>query len=366
MKDDATKVLVVGGGVAGPACAIELRHRGLDVTLAERESFPRLKVCGCCLGGAGIAMLDQAGVLPQVKVTSSRTTKWQGYFDSRVIELESGQGIAVSREHLDPILLSEATRLGTEVLQPCEAVITSENSTGVDVNLRSGNQLTSRTFDVVVIASGLKSGNVGGRLPWIEKPNGPFGISVMATSNVINPGVIYMACDDEGYVGLVQLADGRVDVAAALRASVGEKSKSPIQRVWDLLDRNDLHLDLQPIGQALTTPPLRRTRQSGMGRVIAIGDAAGYVEPFTGEGMTWGLQSGREAAAMIADHPADEFSSLGDHWTAHTRTMLAAKKRTCRVLTTAIRSRVARQVAARTLNVFPSLANPLVKQLARP
>ncbi|MDA8745214.1 FAD-dependent oxidoreductase [Rubripirellula amarantea] len=356
---NSVRVLVIGGGVAGAACAIELRKRGIEVTLAERDPFPRIKVCGCCLGGAGIRLLEQTGVLPAVRAVSADTHTWRGYLDGRLIEIPSGDGIAVSREHLDPILIAEAKRLGTDVLQPCEAAIVDTPSNQVQAKL--GSQV--QPFDCVVIAAGLKSGNVGGRLPWIETPHGPFGMSVMATSTRIDRGVIYMACDDEGYVGLVQLDDGRVDVAAALRPLLGSsKTITPMQRVRNMLDRSGVDVDLDPIGNVLTTPPLRRTRQSGNGRVIAIGDASGYVEPFTGEGMTWALQSGKEAAQLI-DTCRLDLLGLGERWNQHSRTMLATKKRTCRIVTTALRSRTARQVAARTLGIFPGIARPLITQL---
>ncbi|WP_144059902.1 NAD(P)/FAD-dependent oxidoreductase, partial [Rhodopirellula sallentina] len=57
-----SRVLVVGAGVSGCAAAIRLAHHGHEVTLAERAEFPREKICGCCLGAAGMHALDAIGV----------------------------------------------------------------------------------------------------------------------------------------------------------------------------------------------------------------------------------------------------------------------------------------------------------------
>jgi flavin-dependent dehydrogenase len=176
-----------------------------------------------------------------------------------------------------------------------------------------------------------------------------------------------MVCDDDGYVGLVQLADGRVDIAAALQSGGNAASSGkPVDRVWSLLNRGGLKCEFDQVSPLLTTPPLRRTRRAGSGRIIAIGDAAGYVEPFTGEGMTWAMESGIAAGDLIASSLSkNKAADLGNLWDAELGRLLGAKKRTCRVVTSAIRSQAARFAAARALAIFPGLAKPLLSHLAK-
>ena len=398
------RVLIIGGAVAGASCAITLRKRGVHVKVVEKETFPRAKVCGCCIGGSGIKQLQKLGVWPQVVSDSVSIDRWVGFFDGRRINLPIDQGVAISRESLDPILLDQATSLGASVQLGCEGIVKEvlENTTIVD--LVSEGCTATESFDVVVVASGLLSGDVLGALPWTEKPHGPFGVSFTAKcvakasagsrDQPISPGEIVMVCDDDGYVGLVQLADGRTDIAAALQSgSNAAAGGKPIDRVWALLDRAGLPCRFTDASAVMTTPPLRRTRRSGSGRILAIGDAAGYVEPFTGEGMTWAMESGIAAGNLIADslgrlddvpreqhieyqgaeHFAVEHSrgeqktetvDFGGRWDAELQQLLSSKKRTCRWVTSAIRSQVARTAAARTLSVFPGLAKPLLNHLA--
>ncbi|KAA1259250.1 hypothetical protein LF1_17790 [Rubripirellula obstinata] len=374
---EAPRILIIGGAVAGAACAIALRERGVDVTVVEKETFPRAKVCGCCLGGSGIKQFDRLGVWQQVSDAGVSTNQWVGYFDGRKIQLPIGQGVAISREALDPILIERAVSLGASVHFQCEGNVKEVSETSVTVELISDAKTTIESFDAVIVASGLRSGDAIGVLPWTEKPHGPFGVSFMARlvhessgsdkEHAVSPGQIVMVCDDDGYVGLVQLADGRVDIAAALQSGGGAASSGkPVDRVWSLLNRGGLQCNFEDVSAVMTTPPLRRTRRPGAGRILAVGDAAGYVEPFTGEGMTWAMESGIAAGDLIADaFSRGQAGQLGELWDAELRQLLGAKKRTCRVVTSAIRSQAARFAAARALAVFPGLAKPLLSHLAK-
>ncbi|MEM1068067.1 MAG: hypothetical protein AAGI63_04165, partial [Planctomycetota bacterium] len=96
---------------------------------------------------------------------------------------------------------------------------------------------------------------------------------------------------------------------------------------------------------------------------LAIGDAAGYVEPFTGEGMTWAAESAIAAADFIASQ--NDWSDLGDRWNHQSRSLLRRKKLACRAITTTLRSASVRRFAGVLLSQWPSLAHPLVQSLNR-
>jgi len=359
-------ILIIGGGVAGCSLAIRLRQLGIDVDLAEKEVFPRSKACGCCIGVAGLESLRDLGVLDAAMSVSMTTNRWCASIGNRLLEIDLPAGIAISREVLDPLLMDAAMTGGANIFTPCNATVSCVRQDRVEVKLICDGNTRTAKYDCVIVASGLRAGSVQDMLPWIETPHGPFGISFTADSDDIQTQRIYMACDDDGYVGLVQLGDGRVDVAAALQSGGMSASKgNPITRVEAILSRSQFApVDLTNRSPALTTPPLRRSREAGCGRLLAVGDAAGYVEPFTGEGMTWAMQSAIAAADLIAD-AIDDLQSVGDRWNQTQAALLARKKRNCRLVTSALRSPLARSFAARTLSVFPALAQPLVRSLNR-
>ena len=281
------------------AAHLRLRHHGIDVHLAEKTPFPRAKVCGCCIGGAGLQVLDQLSLRSWVETQGVNTNRWIGSIGSREIELPLPQGVAISRESLDSKLWSSAGEAGAELMMPAVARIQELNADSVKarIDLVCGETI-EQLYSAVVMASGLNAEGSQRLLPWREKPNGPFGAAFFAESDSLPRGTIHMACDDDGYVGLVRLEDDRIDIAAALAAG------SPSAFAGTRKAENRCHFTrsqlrdwgYQNASAIMTTPPLRRLRQAGNGRVIAIGDAAGYVEPFTGEGMTWGMMSAIAAA----------------------------------------------------------------------
>lgn len=366
MEMNRLPILVIGGGVAGSACALRLRQHGIEVDIAEKASFPRAKVCGCCIGGAGLETLEQLGQRHWVIESGTATRCWQASIGGRLVELALPTGVAISRETLDGHLLCVVADRGARVWTPCQASVESVDDDGVTADLLVDGQRQQRRFSAVVVASGLNAGGLQTRLPWKESPRGPFGVSFTAASDVIETGVIYMACDDDGYVGLVRLEDHRVDIAAALGSGASAASKgSPRERVHAILARSEFPgwelVDPSPL---MTTPPLRRTRIAGIGRLLAIGDAAGYSEPFTGEGMTWAMQSGIAAADTIAASILD-LTAVGQKWDRQLRGLLRKKKWACRALTGLLRSGLARRTVGCTLANWPSLATPLIRSLSR-
>ncbi|MCO8123795.1 FAD-dependent oxidoreductase [Stieleria sp. TO1_6] len=361
----AAEVLVIGGGIAGASCALELARHRVNVTLVERSRFPRAKVCGCCVSDAGLRLLDQCSLKQQVLSRGQVTDRWIASFDGRRVEIPVPIGVAISREVFDPMLIDAAAESGAAVAMQTQGTIDRMLPDGVLVTLLHDGQTVQKQFDAVVVAAGLSAGRVQELLPWTDAPHGPFGVSCTARSDDLRPGAIYMACDDDGYVGMVQLADGQTDIAAALRpGSIGNAIGDPLARMQQILGRSGLPLpDFQTVSPVITTPPLRRTRRFGNARVIAIGDAAGYVEPFTGEGMTWAMASGIAAANRIAT--ANDLRLLGDQWQLELQQLLDRKKRLCRIVTTACRSSLLRRFAGHALIRFPGLARPLLRELSR-
>ena len=401
----AARVLVIGGGPAGAACAIRLRQRGIPVALVERSPFPRFKVCGCCLGPAGIAGLASLGCDGPLRQAATPVRLWHGAFDGRGVRIPLRHGVIVSREVLDPLLLDRARELGVVVLQPAEATVSGADRDAVRVRLSfpaaAGRSApgTSRTpagdampvdgdVPIVVFAGGL---NGAARwLPWIEPPRGPIGVAGrLAGPGGAVAGVVYMACDPLGYVGWVRTADDQTVVAAAIRRQPdrggdatgklrrdGSGVRAIRETVLGMLQRSGLpRPDPQPFpateseavgdsGHWLTTGPLRRRRLAGRGRLLAIGDAAGYVEPFTGEGMTWGILGGIAAADRIAAE-ADRESEIGDLWAQELPHRMRARMRRCGRLSAALRSPWIRAAAGTVLGTFPQLSRPIIRQLER-
>lgn len=367
------RVLVIGAGPAGAAAAMRLHALGLQVLLVDRAAFPRPKVCGCCLNLAALsalAVIDCDRLLHELVPMTLR--HWRLATPRGTIEAPLPGGLALSRLRMDAALVAEAGRRGIEVAAPCEAKLVDVGLESVAVRL-SGSSRPVR-FDAAILATGLAGGGVARWLPWINQPAGPLGTSTIVSGwEAVRDRTIQIACDDSGYVGLVRLEDGRVDVAAALRRGSGELgSDKPalaakavlLQAINAILRRTGQEI-LPPIDpdSLLTTPPLRRSRRPGYGRLLAVGDAAGYVEPFTGEGMAWALQSGIAAAECLADRRLA--GNSGAAWTARYEELMRRRQWLCRLLSGALASPTQSRWLLRLAGAAPWTVRYAVRRLNR-
>jgi 2-polyprenyl-6-methoxyphenol hydroxylase-like FAD-dependent oxidoreductase len=115
------------------------------------------------------------------------------------------------------------------------------------------------------------------------------------------------------------------------------------------------------------TPPLTRTPHAVAGpRWFAVGDATGYVEPFTGEGMAWALAAAVAVVPMASRAVSDWSDRLAQEWTATHRRVIVRRQAICRMTARVLRSPVLCSWVVRGLNWCPALAGPVVQRLNRP
>jgi flavin-dependent dehydrogenase len=344
-----TDAIVIGAGPAGAVAARELARRGSSVLLCDKAHFPRPKVCGCCVNGAAIKTLRRLGLghvlaggvpLRDVRIAAGR----------RSARVRLPVGVALSREALDAALVHEAVKAGAQLRE------------GVAAKL-SESLPDAR---VVIVASGLGNGDAP---PEADSRIGA-GASVPAGAvpEFFTAGTIFMATARGGYVGLVRLEDGRLDVAAAFDMDFVRSEGGPGPAAEAVLGevgwpRIAALAELPWKG----TPALTRHARSLAGeRWFAVGDAAGYVEPFTGEGMAWAVMSAATLAPLAARAAWRWEPSLAREWAATHRRILGRRQRVCRIVSRVLRSPALTALAVRALAVLPVLSRPVVASLNRP
>jgi flavin-dependent dehydrogenase len=163
---------------------------------------------------------------------------------------------------------------------------------------------------------------------------GPLAAACRAGLVMPAPGELVMAVAAQGYCGLVTLEDGGIDLAAAVDRRLVARAGGPAGAVEAVLAEaagGGLDADLLAAVRSATlraTPPLTHVSPLAIGgRIFRVGDAAGYVEPFTGEGIGWALAGGRLlAAALLGREPAAPAYAA-----AHARLFETARRRVWRV-----------------------------------
>ena len=177
-----------------------------------------------------------------------------------------------------------------------------------------------------------------------------------------------MAYGDGGYVGVVRLEDGRLAIAAALAAEAVKNAGGLGAAAASILADAGfpLIIGLRRFAWRGTPHLTRRSLHVSAHRLFAIGDAAGYVEPFTGEGIAWALASAVAVTPLVCRAVERWSESLPAEWTRLYRERIARRQRLCRAVTTVLRHPTISRGIVSLLSRMPRLASPVVRQLNAP
>lgn len=358
-------VVVVGAGPAGAVAARQTARTGAQVLLVDRAAFPRRKVCGCCLNGRALAVLGEIGLaaldaelgaIPLRRVTVAAA--------GRTATLPLPGGVSLSREAFDAALIRSAIAGGVAFLPgtPAKQGVIRDGHRTVSVGDRT---LAAR---VVIAADGLAGGLC--KTEPVVRPDSRIGAGAVLDEapDWVGPGTIFMATGRGGYVGLVRVEGGRLDAAAALDAAFVREAGGPGPAAAHIV-RAVGWPDILGLAEARWkgTPPLtRHPRQVAGERWFAIGDAAGYIEPFTGEGMAWAVSSAVAVAPLAATAARRWDDRLPAAWAREHARQVGCRQSVCRLVATGLRSPILTHAAVRLLAVIPAAAAPVVRALNRP
>ncbi len=363
-------VVVIGAGPAGSASAIGAARLGYKTLLIDAKSFPRRKVCGGCMNLVAIDHLQQLiGGDHSLWQRASPISMYQLIHRKQRFQFDLPGGMAIERSDLDNVLLEEAVRAGVTFQAPATAYVESVDEHGVQVGVRVQNQqLGPLRAQAVVVAGGLNCTAVASLPELRTRVARRSRVGIAATLSDVprdyaQPG-IYMAVDRAGYVGLTKVANNQLHLAAAVDVE-GLQRLGPQRLAAELLaNAGAPDIDLAKSVSWRGTPPLTaRSARFAYQRVFLVGDAAGYVEPFTGEGIRWALATGREVPRFIDQLVRHSSTAAAFEWDRWYRRNIARDQWMCRSITWAIRSHGLRWMAHHLLNWRPEFAQPIINSL---
>lgn len=315
-----TEVLVVGAGPAGSAAAAWAAQQGREVLLADAATFPRDKTCGDGLTPRAIAELDKLGAGDWTRgKTINRGLRAAGFGVELLLPWPGGDlpdhGSAVPRTILDAKIRQIACDAGAVALDAAKAVDAVRNLDGsvTSVVFETADGMRSVDCEWLIVADGVRSplGKVLGREWHRDTAYGVAGRSYVKSGRSDDPWISsHLELRDDngallpGYGWIFPLGDGEVNLGVGALATAKRPAEVKIRALmahyakqrrveWDL--GPDLRLPtsaLLPMGGAV----------SGVAgpNWMLIGDAAGCVNPLNGEGIDYGLETGRMAAELLA------------------------------------------------------------------
>jgi flavin-dependent dehydrogenase len=305
--------VIVGAGPAGAVTALLLARAGHDVLLLERARFPRAKPCGDCLSAGATAVLDRIGVLDRVRaLPHGRLAGWRiaapgGTHFTGTIRNPPGYALAVERAALDNELAGAARRAGARLLHGARVTgVLRSGSGAVHGVALADREVRAR---LVVGADGLRSA-IAARLGAVQHQVAPRKLSFTLHPPIPGHGLGHgeMHILEHGCVGVapVDLA-GRCNVTvvvdAAHFAACGRSARNIIAAMTRRVDtlRSDAAQAAIAAAPLLASGPFHRpVRRVTFDGAALVGDAAGYYDPFTGQGVCHALLTA-ELLARTAD-----------------------------------------------------------------
>ncbi|MCR4769261.1 MAG: NAD(P)/FAD-dependent oxidoreductase [Bacteroidaceae bacterium] len=301
-----TNTLIIGAGPAGSACAIKLMKAGIECLLIDKQSFPRQKLCaGLFTQKSQNCLKNLVGETAYEECMSQSSKNEEEYFNifdkshKLIVSCKPSKPITlVDREKFDQWLVNHFISLGGQF---------KDNTTITEIDFVQQIAKTADTeiqYEHLIAADGANSHIehlLAREFPdtFSRKRKSSMCLEINTEKEDLDmKGVnIYLNIIPDSYawvfskkektcVGLVKLPDHDFDVNSAMRRFIQELK---VQHV----EKYPLRGAMLPIGAYMEKPYHWNT--------LFVGDAAGFVEPLTGEGIYYALQSGTYAAEAIID-----------------------------------------------------------------
>ena len=317
-----TEVLVVGGGPAGSAAGYWLAGHGHDVTIVERKTFPRNKTCGDALTPRAVFQLAEMGLTKPLS-RFHRYSGWRATGMGHEMEMEwpshsiyPQHGYVVRRRELDQMVADNAVAAGATLLTGHEAIqpiVERGFVRGATVAVDGGATVEIHA-KYVVVADGANS-RFGRALGTFRTREWPYGTAIRTyweTPRHAEPW-IESALDVKdrngnpmpGYGWVFPVGDGTVNVGVGLLSTFRDfKSVNTTHLLDEYAHQIADRWEIDPAAPTVKATSGRIPMGGSVGpnagpSFLVVGDAAGSVNPFNGDGIDYAYETGRVAAQVL-------------------------------------------------------------------
>jgi flavin-dependent dehydrogenase len=373
--------VVVGAGPAGAATAILLAREGLSVALLDRARFPRDKICGEYLSPEGRRILDRLGVLARVEAHGARPLRGMRILGPDGTQLvgdyppdgarpgDRPRALAVRRRILDAALVERAGEVGICVREGMRVVDLLREGTRITgvvaepVGLERRTAAAERFSAPLVVAADGRTSVIAERLglrrphPWLHRL--ALVADIEGASGDPERGEIVLA--PPAYSILNPVGAGVGNLSLVLPIEEARRHKADLAGYFDRVTR-ELPGFREQLRKARRAGPVRALGPLGyrvappcVDGVLLTGDAAGFLDPFTGEGIYAALRSAEVTAEVgaLAVKAGDVSAAALQSSHARRATEFAAKTRLTVMLQRVIARRALSVAVTRLLAARP-------------
>lgn len=376
---DNYDVIIAGGGPAGASAAIHLARGGVRVLLIEQKKFPRAKLCGEFISPECQTHFEKLGVA-QAMISSG-----PALLDETVFYSSKGHHVAIpskwfnggrsalglSRAVMDEVLLRCAQDNGVIVYEGAsitEPVLEGERVVGVRVKIDGGHHDFSAP--ITIDATGrarILSRKIGGTNGSSKRPS-LVAFKAHLKETKVSAGACEIYFYPGGYGGLSTVEAGISNLCFIIAAeSVKRCNSDPNVVLREFVMKNHraaLTLEKAEVCSdwlSASWERFGRQRPSPAPGLLAIGDSAAFIDPFTGSGMLMAFESGELVAETILRRQGDSFASLESDYTAVYRQAFDGRLRICGLLRRAAFSTRLAELGVAIFGASERLRNRLVR-----
>lgn len=319
--------IIIGAGPAGTTAAIKLAQSQRRVLLLEKSRFPREKLCGEFITPECLDVFDRLGVRGRMFEAGAQTIRRFTLYapDGRSLELPMewiaggySHAIGLTRATMDFVLLERARELGVEIREGFQVSPRLHREGRLSLIEGKADTVTVERFAAPIVIDA--SGRNGVFSNQVQQPVSRFDgsrlfgckVHLRGVEGLRELGELFFFRD--GYGGLSEVEGGRVNLCFLTTEATLRDAKGDRERLLDLTLRSNpvAHQRLQTAvidGEWLGAGPITYGRRQTMPGVLTIGDAAAFIDPFTGSGMLLAFSSGELAANVINE--SFEYSGSG-------------------------------------------------------
>lgn len=318
-------VVIAGGGPAGTSAAIHLAMKGARVLLAEQKKFPRAKLCGEFISPECFDHFEKLGVADAMRASGGARLTETLFFSrsgasvnvqSEWFGVKGSAALGLSRAEMDAHLLARARASGVEVLEETRAVgLLTEGERVCGARLKTGAALLEVNALMMIDATG-RARSLARRVEKArsERRNGRRGARLVAfKAHMENargtPGHCEIYFYRGGYGGLSSVEGGLSNLCFIAQAREVRACGQDAERVMREVLMKNARARVT-LSHARTASPWLAVALEKFGRgcvapargLLTIGDAASFIDPFTGSGILMALESGELAARSITSY----------------------------------------------------------------
>lgn len=345
-------VAIAGAGPAGTSAAIQLALAGARVLLIEEKKFPRPKLCGEFISPECLTHFKRLGVMDQMSAAGGAAVLETVFYSRRGNSvavpsewfISGSSALGLSRSEMDHQLLERAKRVGVEVLEAAHASrLICEGAEVRGLRVKAGDATRDYEARVTIDATG-RTRALARQVDQLrahqrKHPNPLVAFKAHLKNARFAAGACEIYFYKSGYGGLSAVEGGVSNLCFIVAATdVRRYGSDPALVLREVVMKNSRAA--YTLAEATTSAPWLSVSLESFGRrtlapaagLLTIGDAAAFIDPFTGSGMLMALESGQVAAETVARNLATlqqsgGFESLANDYRAEYRQRFAARLR---------------------------------------